>query len=207
MTEQEAEMEDFYIRISQELYPEHKDQAIDEFIEERMHSYYLNNPKIIESPIECYHHANELIQVSPRCALIMYTTAIELFLKSVLLKPVLYGMIHNELIANTIVDTTTGQSGFNRYNKLLSSLCLHAANIDLSRIEGMNNKPILREAEEVQQIRNRVAHQGYIASTEEMGKAKCIATLILDQVVEPVLNKINLVIASDNEHGIHIRKV
>lgn len=196
--EHDVAMDEFYDRMSEELFPEHKEIAIEEFIEERMQSFYLKNPNIINTPMECTNHANELMQVSPPCALVMYTTAIELFLKSVLLKPVIYGMVHNESIAGLIVDTTIGQSGFTRYNKLLASLCLHAANIDLTEIKGMNNKPILREAEEVQAIRNKVVHQGYKANEYEMGMAKNIAYLMLTEVVEPVLNNLDLVITSSN---------
>lgn len=199
MSEDEAAMEGFYDRMSKEFYPDHKEQAIDEFIEERMHSYYLINPNVIQAPISCYYHGNQLIQVSPSCALVMYTTAIELFLKSVLLKPVLFGMIHNENIANMIVDSTTGQSGFSRYNKMLSSLCFHAADIKLNEIKGMDGKPILEEAGEVQQIRNNIVHQGYMTTVDEMNKAKKIASLILSEVVEPVLMKMNLTIGNDND--------
>jgi len=108
-------------------------------------------------------------------------------------------MIHNESIANMIVDSSIGQTGFSRYNKLLSALCFHAADIKLNEIKGMDNKPILSEAEEVQKIRNRVVHQGYIATVTEMGKAKNIANLILMEVVEPVLNNMNLVIGTNND--------
>jgi len=203
--EHDAAMDAFYDRMSEELYPDHKEQAIGEFIEERMQSYFLKNPTIIRPPIDCYHHANELIQVSPQSALVMYTTATELFLKSVLLKPVLYGMIHNEKIANTIVDATTGQSGFSRYTKLLNALCLHAAGIQLNEIKGVNEKPILIEAEEVQEIRNRVVHQGYRATPHEMGRAKNIASLILQEVVEPVLNNLHLVVG-EYQDGLGIIK-
>ena len=157
-------MSDFYDRISEELFPEHKEIAIEQFVEKRMQSYYLKHPNIIKAPMDCFNHANELMHVSPQCALVMYTTAIELYLKSVLLKPVLYGMVHNESVAALIMEASTGQSGFNRYNKLLSALCLHAANIDLSSIKGMQDKPILKEAEEIQSIRNKVIHQGYKAT-------------------------------------------
>ena len=201
--EHDAAMDDFYDRMSEELYPDHKEQAIDEFIEERMQSYFLKYPHLIESPIVSYYHANELLQVSPQSALVMYTTAIELFLKVVLLKPVLYGMVHNEKVAELIVSSTIGQSGFTRYNKLLNALCLHAAGIKLSDIKGMNGKPILTEAEAVQKIRNKVVHQGYVCTTEEMGSAKNIASLILTEVVEPVLNNLNLVITSiDSRFGV-----
>jgi len=194
--EHDAAMDDFYDRMSQELYPDHKEQAIDEFIEERMQSYYLKHPHLIEAPFDSYHHANELLQISPRSALIMYTTAIELFLKIVLLKPVLYGMVHNESVAELIVRSTIGQSGFARYNKLLNLLCSHAAGIELSDIKGMNGRPILSEAEDVQKIRNKVVHQGYVCTVNEMGLAKNIASLILTEVVEPVLNNLNLIVST-----------
>ena len=190
----DAAMDEFYDRISEELYPEHKEQAIDEFLKERLHSYYLKNPTVIQPPFECYHHANTLIDVSSPAALLMYTTSIELFLKSVLLKPVLYGMINNELIADAIVDASTGRAGFDRYRKLLRGLCLHAAKIELDAIKGVDGKPFLVEAGEVQKIRNDVAHKGYMANIKEMGKAKSLATLAITEVVEPVLNNMELAI-------------
>ena len=170
--EQDAAIDAFYEQISQELYPEHKEQAIDEFIEERMHSYYLKNPNIIQAPIDSYLHANELVDISPRGALVMYTTAVELFLKSVLLKPVLFGMINNENVAKLIVDSSMRLPGFNSYKKLLNSLCLCVADIKISDIQGTSGKPILDEAEEIQKVRNRVLHQGHKASVDDMEKAK-----------------------------------
>ena len=197
--EQDAAMDAFYEQISQELYPEHKEQAIDEFIEERMHSYYLKNPNIIQAPIDSYLHANDLLDISPRCALVMYTTTIELFLKSVLLKPVLFGMINNENIAELIVNYSVRQAGFDRHKKLLNSLCLCVANIELSDIKGTSGKPILDEAEEIQKVRNRVLHQGHKASVDDMEKAKNIASRIFKDVVQPVLHNMNLVVAEEQE--------
>ena len=196
-TEADAAMDAFYEQISQELYPEHKEQAIDEFIEERMHSYYLKYPNIIQAPIDSYLHANELLDISPRGALVMYTTAVELFLKSVLLKPVLFGMINNENVAELIVYYSVGQTGFNRYKKLLNSLCLCVANIELSDIQGTSGKPILDEAAEIQEVRNRVLHQGYKASVDDMKKAKNIASLIFKDVVLPVLQNMKLELAEE----------
>lgn len=203
--EQDAAMDDFYDKISEELFPEHKEIAIEGFIKERMQSYYLKNPNIIYPAMECSNHGGMLMDVSDRCALVMFTTAIELYLKSVLLKPVLFGMIHNESIAGLIVESSVGQAGFSRYNKLLGALCLHAANVDLSKIKGFQNKPILEEAGEVQTIRNKVVHQGYQATAVDMGKAKNIAYLMLTEVVEPVLNNLDLVIVS-NENKFCIEK-
>ena len=197
--EQDAAMDAFYEQISQELYPEHKEQAIGEFIEERMQSYYLKNPKIIQAPIDSYLHAHELLDISPRSALVMYTTAVELFLKSILLKPVLFGMIDNENLAELIVNYSVRQASFDRQKKLLNPLCLRVANIELSDIKGTSGKPILDEAEEIQKVRNRVLHQGHKASVDDMEKAKNIASRIFKDVVFPVLHKMNLEVAEEQK--------
>lgn len=194
----EVIVEEFYDRIGEELSSEYREKDVIKFIEERMQSFYLENPNVISPAIECSNHANKLLRISPSCALVMYTTAIELYLKSVLLKPVLFGMIHNKNIADLIVESSVGQTGFSRYNNLLKELCIHAAGIDLDSIKGMQNKPILKEAEQAQKIRNKVVHQGYKATIEQMGMAKNIAYLMLTDVVEPVLNNLDLVITSNN---------
>ena len=194
----DAAMEEFYDRISEELYPDHKVQAIDGFLEERLHSYYLKNPTIIQSPFDCYHHANKLLDVSAPAALLMYMTSVELFLKTVLLKPVLYGMVNNEHIADAIVAASTGGTGFVRYRKLLRGLCFHAAKIELDQIKSFSGRPFLEEAGDVQIIRNKVAHQGYMATVKEMGQAKSLANITIYEVVEPVLNNMDLVIGEYN---------
>ena len=195
--EQESAMDAFYDSISKDLYPEHKELAIDEFIKERMRSYFLKHPELIQAPIECFFHASDLQQLSPRCALVMYTSSIEQYLRSVLLKPVLFGMIHNENVAELIVRSSVGQSGFSRYKKLLTSLCHHAAEIELSDLKGIDGKPILEEASDVYNIRSRVTHQGYQATTSEMEKARNVAVMILTKVVEPVLLKLGLFVGKD----------
>ncbi len=66
LTEHEASMDDFYNRMSEELYLDHKEQAIEEFAEERMQLYFKKNPTVIQAPLDCYYHAKELIQISPQ---------------------------------------------------------------------------------------------------------------------------------------------
>ena len=205
--EQDAALDDFYDQMSKELYSEHKEQAIDEFIEMRMRSYFLMHPEIINTPMECFRHATECSDISPRSAVVLFTTAMELYLKSVLLKPVLYGMIHNENVAALIVETTTKQSGLSRYNKLLTLLCNQAAGVNLSDIDQLDWKSRFAEVEETQSVRNRIVHQGYQATQHEAEKARNVAVNILTRMVEPVLKSLNLTIDdSDSDSAIIVSK-
>lgn len=64
--EYDVAVDDLYDRMSEELSPDYKEQAIDEFIKERMQAYYLKHPHLKEASIVSYCHAKELLQISPR---------------------------------------------------------------------------------------------------------------------------------------------
>ena len=96
-TPEEYAMEDFYDQISKELYPEHKEQAIEEFTEEKLKSYYLQNPDVMRPAVDAIQEGNwQLEQKKYSSSLVFYVTAIELLLKATLLRPVLYGWSHTQ---------------------------------------------------------------------------------------------------------------
>jgi len=51
-TPEEYAMEGFYDQISRELYPDHKEQAIEEFTEEKLKSYYQKNSKVMRPAVD-----------------------------------------------------------------------------------------------------------------------------------------------------------
>jgi len=89
-TEEDARWDEFWDQMSKELYPEHKEQAIEEFTTARLQSYYLKNPDILAPGIRMYIEAKELQENHPSASYVFATSAIELFLKSAFLKPVVY---------------------------------------------------------------------------------------------------------------------
>jgi len=59
--EHDAAMDEFYDQISAELYPEHKEQAIEEFTEKKLKSYYLQNPDVMRPAVDAIQEGNELL--------------------------------------------------------------------------------------------------------------------------------------------------
>ena len=53
-TPEDAAWDDAYESMSQELYPEHKEQAIAEFTHERLRSYYIAHPEILIPAIQTF---------------------------------------------------------------------------------------------------------------------------------------------------------
>ncbi|MDQ6990943.1 MAG: hypothetical protein Q9M11_04345 [Mariprofundaceae bacterium] len=191
----DAMVDAFYKDIGKELYPEHKEQAISAFIQDRMRSYYLKNSEIIQAPFECFFHAGECSYISPRSALIIYTTSIELYLKSVILKPMLYGMFHNELVAQLVVETTTKQSGLERYFKLIELLCTQAERTGSPVLDW---KSLWTDLKENQTIRNKIIHQGCQVTQREVEAARNLAVKVLSRMVEPVLKSLDIRIDESN---------
>ena len=135
-TEEDARWDEFWEQTSKELYPEHKEQAIEEFTTECLQSFYLKNPDVLAPGLRMYFEARELQENHPSASYVFATSAIELFLKSSLLKPVVYGLVHNEALAEIIVETALGSPGFERYKKLLSGLFLELIRIDITKYRG-----------------------------------------------------------------------
>lgn len=192
--EHDAALDEMYDRIGQELYAGHKAQAIEEFTAERLRSFYLKNPEVMRPALVAFREAKSLHESKHYAAALVFSvTSIELFLKATLLKPVVYGLIHNDALSDIIVQYALGQSGFDRYRSLLAKLFSDIAEIDLNEIkrEGAS-KSLLDEALDIQKIRNKVIHQGVVCEETESALAKEIATLVFGRIVVQMFGALGL---------------
>ena len=128
----DAAWEEFYDKIREELYPEHREQAIEEFTEERLKSYYQQNPDVMRPAVEAIQEGKwQLEKKRYPPALVFHVTAIELLFKATLLRPVLYGLIHNEGLAEIMTNSILSQTGVQRYEDLLAQLFDNLASINV----------------------------------------------------------------------------
>lgn len=158
--EQEAAYDEFVESLSKELYAEHAEQAIDDFIRGRLRSFYAENPTVAVNPTKFARKAKELISTDPTASLFYSSVAIEVFIKSVILKPVIAGLVHSEAAAELIAGLMVKQSGIDRFSDLLFTISREYAGIELRELkrEG-SNKSLWQERTEIQKIRNEIAHQ------------------------------------------------
>lgn len=199
--ETDAAWDEFYDKISEELYPEHKDQAITEFTKERLQSFYLKNPKVMRPAVDAIQEGKRLQENGHHSAsLVFFVSAIEILLKATLLKPVIYGLVHNEALAEIIVKNTLGQSGFSRYEGLLSKIFQEHAGVKLSSVNRESSiKPLLTECKEMQDMRNKIIHQGSQCSTDEAELSKLVVAAVFESIVRPVLYSIGLTVVERGE--------
>lgn len=187
--------DEFYEQISRELYPDHKQQAIEEFTAERLRSFYIKQPNVMRPAVEAIQEAKALLAASRYSpALVFSASAFELLLKATLLRPVVYGLVHHDALAEILVQRVVGrQTDIGRYEGLLSRLFDQLAKIDLSAIsrEGATTT-LMEEAKELQSLRDKILHQGAHCPPLEAEKAFLVAVAIYDMIVVPMIGALQL---------------
>ena len=98
ITESEAQYEEWM----DELYREHKEQAIEEFTGERLKSFYLAHPLIARPSFEALTEARKLVEGHLSAAQVIAAVAVEVGLKDALLKPVVHGLVHSTRITTLL---------------------------------------------------------------------------------------------------------
>ncbi|OXJ20142.1 hypothetical protein [Burkholderia sp. AU6039] len=194
--EHDAAWDEMYQRIGDELYPEHRVQAIGEFTEDRLTSYYLANPMVMRPAVDALQEAKCLTANGHHsAAVVFFATTIELLLKATLLQPIVYGLVHNEGLADIIVKHALGQTGFDRYRNLLSRLFQDLANLDITNVsrDGVS-VALIDECRRVQELRNDIIHKGYTCDAAAADNALEIALAVFDKIVVNVLWSIGLVV-------------
>ena len=99
-----------------------------------------------------------------------------------------YGLVHQEQLADVVVEFTLGQTGFDRYNKLLAGLFEKLAGIDIANVRRQSStKTLLEEATALQKVRNRVIHQGLVMPDAGARHAIAVASDVFTQILEKML--------------------
>lgn len=193
-TPEDAAWDEAYERMSEELYPEHKAQAIIDFSYERLRSFYVKNPELLVPAVRNFKIAKSLLaaeQAAP--AVVFAASATELFLKAALLRPVVYGLVHSEAVAELVVKEALSQTGFVRYKKLLAGVFKEIARLDVETLTRDDKRePLLEEASAFQRLRNDIVHSGRDASREEAVDAVAIAAAVFDKILSIVILELGL---------------
>lgn len=80
MDEREAAEEEWLARFAEELYPDHKSRAIEEFTSARLQSFYIQNSMLMRPAVDSYQMARRLREADHHAPpVVFFVTAIELF--------------------------------------------------------------------------------------------------------------------------------
>jgi HEPN domain-containing protein len=191
----DAAMDDMYEHLRDELYPEQREKAIIEFTGERLRSYYVGNPNVMQAAVMTLREAKALATSKHySAALIFSASAYELLLKATLLRPVLHGLVHNEALAEILAQKLLGNiTDISRYEDLLAKLFYEIASLKLDTLTRPgSNARLIVEIVRYQKIRNRIVHAGVVCGIDEAEAAQEVGIAIFSQIVEPFLAALGL---------------
>lgn len=188
-TPEEADREQWY----HELVDDISKEAISEFTLERLRSYYIANNLVAKNALAMFKEAESLLDSSPSASLVLFTTSIEVGLKVVLLKPVIYGLIHNESVADLIAELSVRHNGFDRFKPVLARILAEYGRIDFNAfaIEG-HAKTIWEEITLLQNARNGIVHRAELAQRQTADLSCEVATMIIGILLPSVLEGLGL---------------
>ena len=150
-----------YEQYMDDLYEEHRKEAIEEFTSERLCSYYSENKLLAKPAFEALSEAKKLNELNPTAGLIFAAIAMEVGLKAMLLKPIVHGLVHAELVASLITDLTVSHAGMDRYKTLLLHVLQEHGGVDLNTFKrSVSSKTLWEEINEIQKIRNAIIASG-----------------------------------------------
>lgn len=175
------------------LYEEHRGEAVDEFTAERLQSYYHENPSLAEPAFELLDEGTRLVGVSARAACVLAVASSELTIKTAVLKPVVYGLVHSEPVATLVSELATGHSGLDRFRQLLEGIVTSqvGTNIDAYMVEP-NGRPVLTELADAQKLRNGVVHRGEQVDSSDVDRSLAVAETLLNRVFPDILTGLGL---------------
>ncbi|WP_146010721.1 hypothetical protein [Halomonas heilongjiangensis] len=160
--EQEQAYSEFVDSLAAELYDEYKELAIEEFVSTRLASYYKEHKHIAEQAMAFLKKARSYQDSDPTASLLYSATAMEVLLKSVLIKPIIYGLVHTESLAEIVASNLVKQTGVDRFKELVFGILEHHVEFDggiQKYCRDDSEKPLWKEREDVQKLRNCVLHQ------------------------------------------------
>lgn len=187
-----------YDQALSDLYEEHKVEAINEFTTERLTSYYLENCDLAKPAVNSLNEARSLSESHPTPSLIQAAIAMEVALKTTLLKPIVFGLVHTESVASLVTDLTLAHGGMERYRKLLFKILNDHGKIDLNVFKRDDSSSLLwEEIGTVQKIRNKIMHRGETANPENTQLAICVAETLIETIFPQLMNEMGFHLHDD----------
>ena len=169
------------------------EDAIRDFTAERLQSYYVAHPNLAVPSYDSLAYAQSLLRSHPKAALVFAVTATELAIKTVLLKPIVFGLVHTEALAAFITDLTTQHTGMDRFQTILTEILARFGGVDLKVFKRADStKTLWYEIGEVQTARNAVAHRGESVDDAKAELAIAVAETLLKNIFPQVLAKLEL---------------
>jgi len=167
-------------------------EVIERFTEERLQSLYTAQPLLALPAVGSLKEAQALLDSHPTAALVFAAIAVEIGVRDVLLKPIVYGLVQSDSVASLVADLIAAHKA-DRVRKLLFRIFQEHIGLSLDT----HSRPGARQTpwEEIQLVRgnrNDVLHRGITVEPAMAVSAIHTAAYILQGVFPSAMGFLNL---------------
>jgi hypothetical protein len=115
-------------------------------------------------------------------------SAIEITIRQLLVKPMLNGLVHNETVAELVMELTPREVGSEGFKDLLFGVLKRVACLDLATYKRSgSNRTLWDECNQLRRERNRLIHEGVSPSAETLNVFDSVAIEFLNVIFPQVL--------------------
>lgn len=181
MTYQEALEEEWYDRLVQEIIEQNRPDIISEHVRGKMKWYYAVHSDCFNAPRIALKKAGALLNVDADASLVFSNSCIELAMHDIILKPMFFGMIHDEDVGESIIGISIRHQALRKFMLLT---VLKDYGIDLQ------DDNLWEKVVTIGKIRNYILHKGESVSLEQAEKALATADTMLSEVCGELRRKL-----------------
>ena len=175
-----------------EFYDKLTDEIINDFATARLQVFYLAHPMVIHAPLNALNEARNLVSNHPNAALVFAVAATEVCLKTALLKPIFYGLVHTESSAELLMDLAIAPKTEGLVKSMLKILAKHGG-VDLHSFKRSGSAQTLwEEMKTIGEWRNAVVHRCAPASHEQAAQAIEVAKTMIEVIFPATIAHLGL---------------
>jgi hypothetical protein len=160
-----------------------------------LRSFYKADPLVAQPASIALEEARELLKGGHTAAAQVFAAiAVEVCLKSALLRPIVHGLVHSDWAADLVLELALpdGPGGATpadkRFKGLLFKVLAEHGGINLcERHRPGSQANLWCETKQVRQLRNRIVHSGKAASRQKAEQAIGVAEAVLEELFQSVI--------------------
>ena len=185
------ESDALYEQAMDSLYEDFKQRYEDEFIVEGVGKFYKINPEVVKASLQNLSESKTLFESQFHTSAFLHAIiSIEVGIKLVALKPILYSLAIDNSAGDLLYDQTFKQKSLEYIPKIYYQILEDFTQLNFkTKHRSCAESTIWNEWKELQKLRNKVVHQGISVEQADAEKSINMASYVCEEIIPIVLDR------------------
>lgn len=184
--------------LENQYFSEKIEEEIENYKKENLKIFYLQKSHIYKKILEVRKIAQNLKEkkfLAP--SFIYFNICIELIFRDLFIRPIVYGALLDEEIAEIIINKIF-KVRVSRFDKLLIYLVQRFSNLNMTKKKISGKRNLWQELKELREIRNGIIHKGNSYHESDISRIESVLAVLLDNVIPKFMDELGLKLNRSN---------